>query len=399
MPINMIHVNVVTPGGVLENTGVTIHDGLIDRIGSVSSRGEVIDAQGAYLMPGMIDIHSDQIEQAVEPRPGSVIDIAYALQEQEKQLINHGITTMFQSLSMWKITSASGKSKAAREQDFMQKLVREILKPDPARLITHLLHIRLDLTNPEIVPVLVNMIDDGQVSLLSFMDHTPGQGQYRDLDRHKAALRGNSPGATEKEIDELIEKRMRAPKIPLETLIQIAGMAKHRGISLASHDDDSFEKVDFVRNVLGASISEFPVEAEIARYAKQAGMITLGGAPNVLNGKSHAGNMSAAEGILDGSINALCSDYYPPAMLQSVFLLHRQYGLPLNECVNLVSLSPARAVGIDKQVGSIELGKRADLILVDVSEEYPRLISAITKGFIASTLRYSYKACCLRSAG
>jgi len=392
MLLNVINANIVLPDEIVSAASLTAEDGVISKIDGNISSGVVIDAAGAYLMPGMIDIHSDQIEQAIEPRAGSVIDIAYALQEQEKQLVNHGITTMYQSLSMWRITNASGRRKAAREEDFMQKLAREIINPEPVRLITHLLHMRLDLTNLEIVPVLFDMLHEGGISLLSLMDHTPGQGQYRDLDRQRASMKASNPEANEADIEKRLQQRINAPKIPKETLIEIAALAKSKSISLASHDDDSTQKVDFVRNILGATISEFPVEPEVARYAKDAGMVTLGGATNILRGKSHAGNMSATEGVLNGSITALCSDYYPPAMLQAVFKLHRQFDVPLSDCVNLVTLSPARAVGISDRVGSIAEGKAADFILVDASGEYPRLTAAITGGDVVSTLNYSVKS-------
>ena len=394
MQLLIKNADIILPDGILRGSGLYIEDGAIGGIGGDLSPGPhcaVIDAAGACLMPGMIDIHSDQIEQVVEPRPGSVMDIAYAMQEQEKQLVNHGITTMFHSLSLWKITNAAGRRKAAREEGVMRKLAREIVNPDRARLITHLLHLRLDLTNLEIVPTLLDMLEEGYVSLLSFMDHTPGQGQYRDLEKTKASMKAYSPEASDAKIAERLAERMNAPKIPKETLIKISRLAKSKGAAVASHDDDSIHKLDFMKDVLHATISEFPVEPEFARHATRIGMTALGGAPNVLAGKSHSGNMSAAEGVLDGGITALCSDYYPPAMLQAVFLLHRKHGIPLHECVNLVTLAPARATGIDWRVGSIEEGREADLILVDASGEYPRLVTAICGGEVVSTLNYARK--------
>jgi alpha-D-ribose 1-methylphosphonate 5-triphosphate diphosphatase len=387
--LHIINANIVLPNETVDNCCLTIEDGIISRIGGGTSNGSVIDAQNAYLMPGMIDIHSDHIEQVVEPRAGSVMDIAFALREQERQLVNSGITTIYHSLSVWK---AAGKQKAAREDGFQKKMVREIINiTDSPRLITHLLHIRFDLLNIEAIPALTEMLNNGYVSLLSFMDHTPGQGQYRDLERHRAYLRAINPTMSEFEINERMEKRMRAEKVPQEKLIDIARYAKNMGVFIASHDDDSVKKVDFVKNMLNATISEFPVELEVARYAKKTGMATLGGAANIMIGKSHSGNLSAIEGILDGSITMLCSDYYPPSMLPAVFKLHRQFGLPLHDCMKLVTLTPAKAVGIDEKVGSIEEGKQADLILADVLGEYPRLLAAITNGSIASTLNYSKK--------
>ncbi|MCL1848500.1 MAG: alpha-D-ribose 1-methylphosphonate 5-triphosphate diphosphatase [Clostridiales bacterium] len=388
MPITIINANIILPEDIVRNASLSIEGSEIVSIDGYASMGRVIDAEGAYLMPGMIDTHSDQIEQVVEPRTGSVIDVAYAVQEQEKQLVNQGITTMYQSLSLWN-TRAGLRQKAARESGLRSLLIQEIVNPGPERLINHRLHLRMDMTNFDIVPELMEMLRSGCVSLLSFMDHTPGQGQYRDVDRFRNTIRGSNGEMSDEEVTERLRQRMEVPKLPEETLKEIAALAKSMGVSIASHDDDSPEKVDFMHGALGATISEFPVEAEIARYARQAGMHTLGGAPNVLNGKSHSGNMSATEGILEGCITSLCSDYYPPAMLQAVFKLHREYGLPLWDCVGLVTLAPAQAVGIDGETGSIAVGKTADLLLVDASGKYPRLTTVIRKGKVTSTLHYA----------
>jgi alpha-D-ribose 1-methylphosphonate 5-triphosphate diphosphatase len=383
----------VLPDEIIKNSCVAIEDGVIIEINGNTSCGSVIDAQGDYLLPGMIDIHSDHIEQVIEPRAGSVMDIPFALREQEKQLINNGITTMYHSLAMWKAAIRAMRRKAAREEDYLAQIIQSVIntKNSPG-LITHMLHIRFDVTNFEAIPRVTDMLNDGNISLLSFMDHTPGQGQYRDLEPFKTAIKANNPDLSDAEVDERLEQRMQVEKIPLETLIEISKLAKSKGVSIASHDDDSIAKVDFVKNILNASISEFPVEIGVARYANKAGMKTLGGAPNVLLGKSHSGNMSAIEGILDGSISMLCSDYYPSSMLEAVFKLHRKSGIPLYDCVNLVTSEPAKAVGIWGTAGSIAEGKRADLLLVDALEEYPKITTVITNGDIASTLNYSKKS-------
>ena len=322
MLYHIINANIVMPDELLEDACLSIEDGFISSICGNTSGGTVIDAAGSYLLPGLIDIHSDNIEQVVEPRTGTLMDVSLALQEQEKQLINQGITTIYHSLSMSRMGT-----KAARGEMF-PKVIQEIsdLGNHP-RLIRHRLHIRFDITFIEAVPNLISLLDDAPVSLLSFTDHTPGQGQFRDLERFKNNTRLNNPSLSEEKIDERFKKRMEAERVSGDKLAAIACYAKSKGLSIASHDDDSVEKVDFMKNMLHATISEFPVEIEVARYAKTKGMATLGGAPNVLLGKSHTGNLSAVQGILDNSITMLCSDYYPPSMLQAVFKLHREFDL------------------------------------------------------------------------
>jgi len=390
MTINIKNANIVLPDEVLENSALTIADGKIDKIDSNSDTGTIIDAKGAYLLPGMIDIHSDHIEQAIEPRHGSLMETEFALREQEKQLINNGITTMYHSLSMWRpVISAMGR-KTLREGNRLEQVIREIIAAAKApRLITHKVHIRYDITNIAALEPLMGILKEGDISLLSFMDHTPGQGQYRNVEKVRGNIKAFNPHLSDEEIEKQFQERMNVEKVSNAKLAEIADFAISKGISIASHDDDTIDKVNIVRNEFKATISEFPVELEVARYATKLGMATLGGAANVLMGKSHSGNLSAIEGILDGSISMLCSDYYPPAMLRAVFKLHRELNVPLHECVRLVTSTPAKAVGIDNEVGSIEVGKRADLILVDASGQYTNIMNVITNGKVTAALNYS----------
>ena len=389
MRLNIVNANLVLQDEIAYKTSLAVEDGMISKIGCrCPSGGEVLDAGGSYVIPGMIDIHSDHIEQVIEPRRNSVIDIKLALHEQEKQLINQGITTMYHSLTMNNIF-AKGKWDAARGEGFAERIVEEIKSANTKpRLIKHKLHLRFEITQLDGVEIATKLLDEGAVSLLSFMDHTPGQGQYRDMEKLRAAIKKGNPKLTEKEIDEYVDKRVNTEKIPRKEYAQVAKRAKNLGVKIASHDDDTLEKVDFVKNTLDATISEFPVEIGVARFARKLGMDTVGGAPNILTGKSHSGNMIAAEGILDGCITILCSDYYPAGMLQAIFKLNKEYGVPLHECVRLVTAAPAEAVGIADGYGSIEEGKKADLVVVDISGECPVVTAVITEGKISSVLNY-----------
>ncbi|MDR2615108.1 MAG: alpha-D-ribose 1-methylphosphonate 5-triphosphate diphosphatase [Oscillospiraceae bacterium] len=384
MKLDIIRANVILPNQILYNSRVVVEDGVIccvDR-GAPSGRRETLDARGAYLMPGMIDIHSDHIEQVVEPRPGSLMDVGFALHEQEKQLVNQGITTMFHSLSM----RNDLKRRDVRGSECFRRLADGIIAAGrQRRLIRHRLHVRFEISYVDGLPALGEMLDAGGVSLVSFMDHTPGQGQYRDVGRFRQAA---EPHMSEEAFAARVERMKSAPKLSREELIKTARDVQSRGIPISSHDDDSKEKVDFMRDSLGAGVSEFPVEPGVARYARSKGMATLGGAPNIVTGRSHSGNMSAAEGVMDGCITCICSDYYPPSMLQSVFKLHTEHGLPLFDAVRLATLAPAEAVGIEAELGSVAEGKAADLLVVDASGPIPRVIAAVTGGRVVAKLNY-----------
>ncbi|MDY6065477.1 MAG: amidohydrolase family protein [Finegoldia sp.] len=156
-------------------------------------------------------------------------------------------------------------------------------------------------------------------------------------------------------------------------------VAKECGIAVASHDDDSIEKLNFVEE-LGIKISEFPLTLEIAREANKRGMYTIAGAPNLMMGKSHSGNLSAREGIMDGSISIISSDYYPCALLVSIFDMAEKGGIDLNKMFNMATINPARATGIDDEVGSIEEGKYADLLVINKNGKYPALKMALIDG-------------------
>lgn len=397
----IINTNVITKDSILENHAVIIEADRIKEILPMAQlaqlkeseiNGEkrlIHDAQGAYLAPGFIDIHSDSIETIVQPRPTSVIDFETAIMEHEKQLVNQGITTMYHSLSFLRKDGAALRDKEARKPNKMTELA-EIIKNLHQRrhLIRHRFHCRFDIRNIEGLDTLLGYLKKDYVNLLSFNDHTPGQGQYRNLIRYRENLKNYQPEIEENQIDQLIEERMTVPVISKETLKKTAAIARGKGIPLASHDDDSEEKIDFNHSELKVAISEFPVELAVARKAKEKGMLTVAGAPNVLLGKSHSGNMAAAQAIMDGCIDILCSDYYPPALLHAVFKLHFDYKLPLWDSIKLITLNPAKALGTAHEYGSIDAGKKADLLAIKVKNNKPFITKVFIDGNLVSELNY-----------
>jgi len=394
----ILNVDIIANDTLLPNYAVSIEGDKIKEImpmreltaSGCDCRQVVIhDGNGSYLCPGFIDIHSDNIESAVQPRPASVMDFGLALMEHEKQLVNQGITTMFHSLSFVRKDAAVFRDKEARNPDKM-KVLAELIKSlhERSHLIRHRFHCRFDIRNSEGYETLMNYIENGYVHLLSFNDHTPGQGQFRDLVKYREHMKGYKPNLEEEQIDDLIKEKMSIPKISRDQIERTAAVAREKGIPIASHDDDSEEKIEYVCSELKANISEFPVELKVARKAKEKGMLTVAGAPNVLLGKSHTGNLSATEAILDGSIDILCSDYYPPSLLHAVFKLNTDYGLPLWKCINLVTFNPAKALGIEKEYGSVAAGKKADLLMIRLQDGKPAITKVFIDGVLVSELNY-----------
>ncbi|MBT9135641.1 MAG: Alpha-D-ribose 1-methylphosphonate 5-triphosphate diphosphatase [Firmicutes bacterium] len=365
-----------------------------DRIERIAKEGEinpdgyrVIDAAGSFIAPGFIDIHSDYIEHMASPRPSSVLDLKMALREAEKQLINQGITTMYHSLSLYKESIFTPKK--IRTSESVKKLVDLIEELNHSvNLINHRFHARYEIDNVDEVPYLIAHLRDKRIHLLSFMDHTPGQGQYRDLETYKATVNGYCQ-LTECELAKHIAEAKNKEKLDLATIMHISKIAQENGVTLASHDDDSLAKLNLVKS-LGTTISEFPVTMNIARGAKERGMFTVAGAPNVLLGGSHSGNLSAKEAIKAGCIDILCSDYYPASLLHAVFLLEQELGYGLAEIFKLITINPAKALGLSKDYGSLAEGKKADLVIIAQGEDcLPMITSVWVDGQLVSQLHYS----------
>jgi alpha-D-ribose 1-methylphosphonate 5-triphosphate diphosphatase len=383
---------VITEDEVLEGCDVAVEG---DRIVATGPRGtlretgsEPTDLSGCYLMPGLMDIHADYLERMVAPRPTTIIDFGLALRFAERELVAHGITTMFHSLSFY--AGPEFVPSAARRPEHTAGLIAVIgAASGKEHIIRHRLHARFETDSVTRLDELKAYIAEGKVDLLSFMDHSPGQGQYRDLDILRKTLRGYNAKSDE-EAELMMRDSLTRPRLGPEELGELSRFARDRGIAVASHDDDSPGKVARAASI-GGTISEFPISLETARAARAAGMHAVAGAPNVVLGGSHSGNISAAEAILDGSVDVLCSDYYPPALLNSVFVMAFRYGLGLSAAVRLATLNPAAAVNADADYGSIAVGKKADLIAVRLmADGFPAVALAVVDGesvFVSSYRR------------
>jgi alpha-D-ribose 1-methylphosphonate 5-triphosphate diphosphatase len=259
-------------------------------------------------------------------------------------------------------------------------------------LIRHSFHLRIEIDNLEAYDIACDMIDQEKVHLISFMNHTPGQGQYRSLTAYQDTVtkyNGNLGGKEAKlmSADELMEYHESKPKLTSRQLTELTNLARAKGIPVASHDDDTLEKLE--ENLkIGINISEFPISIETAKAAKSLGFSTVVGAANILRGSSHSGNMSAAEAVLEDCADIICSDYYSAAMLHSIFLMHTKHDIPLPQMVNKMTLNPAKAMGTDKEYGSIEPGKKADLLIVDILDGYPVITHSFVDGVAASRIEY-----------
>lgn len=380
----------ITEDAILEKHAVVVKDDFIDSIipeEQIKECGDVIliDANGGFISPGFIDIHSDYIETVASPRPLSMMDFTLSLREAEKILISHGITTMFHSLSFYRKEKTSNKH--VRNPANMQRMIDTIHQShNQFHMIRHRLHARFELDNIEGIDLLINNIEQDKVHLLSFMDHTPGQGQYRNLELYRENIKGHR-NISDDEVNVLIAERKSTELLTLEKIKEVAELAQSKGIAIASHDDDHIQKLELVKSY-GTTISEFPVTLDIARAAKEQDFFTIVGAPNVLLGGSHSGNLSAEEAIQYDCADILCSDYYPAAMLHAIFQLHEK-GQDLNHLINMATLYPAQAVAMEDEIGSIKPGKKADIIIIEqLDDGYPILSKTMVNGELLTTMNY-----------
>lgn len=335
-----------------------------------------VDCHNAWVMPGIVDLHSDALEMEIQPRPNCLIPIPIAIDEFERKLLACGVTTIYHGLSVAESTRAKQQ---LRGVSMVDTIIREISAYQAAEFprMTHAIHLRFEVSNQDAVPFTQHALRQQRIQLLSFMDHTPGQGQFRELEHYHQYLidHRHVPPA---DVDGFVEAQQQRPKVSLETVQELADFAFTMNVPVASHDDDTVGKLALLESWRGR-ICEFPVSLDVALQARNFGVFVAVGAPNLLNGGSTGGNLSARDAIKAGAVDILLSDYYPPSLIHAVFALFAN-GMPLAQAVRMVTHHPAQAANIDGQVGSIDIGKNADLLIIDEGRNGPRLQSVMTRG-------------------
>jgi len=365
----------VLPECIIADGSLAVENGLITEIseGRISGDGKRIDAHRMLVFPGFIDVHSDAIEKEIEPRPRAFFPFDVAITELDKKVAASGITTMYHSLSF------AEHEIGLRKNETAASIVKKINTMASNLSVKTKTHVRYEITDTGAVPYLEALIHDRYVHLMSFMDHTPGQGQFREVMEFRNYF-GTVYQKQGAELDRMIERKMSVLQdTKEETLSYLIGLCRQHEIPLASHDDDTPEKIDWMRS-MGITITEFPVNLETARYASAQAVHVCVGAPNILRGGSVIKNLSAREAVSEGCVRIICSDYVPMAVLHAVWILHRSLNIPLHETVRMASLNPAEAVGISGTTGSLEAGKAADLVIVDQTGEIPRIKKTYVSG-------------------
>lgn len=366
---------IVLADRVIDRGWVAIVDDRIVEIGEGQppERGE--NCEGDLLMPGLVELHTDHLEAHFMPRPKVYWNPVAAVVSYDGQMATSGITTVLDSLRVW-----SDEPDAVDSET--ELLANAIADARAANLLRadHYLHLRCEVPTPDVVELAGRLMGRQDVRLASLMDHTPGQRQFRDPEKLRTYYRGKSGGLTDVELDALFEKRIRFQERHGEdNYRRLVGLAKQFDKPLASHDDTTLDHVSQAIDD-GIAIAEFPTTTEAAAGLHDAGIKVMMGAPNLVRGGSHSGNIATADLAREGMLDILSSDYIPSSLLMAAMQMPLAVpGIDLAAAVRTITKTPAEAVGFTDR-GEIVQGKRADLIRVHLAGDIPAVRSVWLAG-------------------
>ncbi|MGP9629580.1 MULTISPECIES: alpha-D-ribose 1-methylphosphonate 5-triphosphate diphosphatase [unclassified Halomonas] len=346
---------------------LVIKDGLIKAVErGLSALPSAIDCEGDLLIPGLIELHTDNMEKYFQPRPKVAWPSRSAALAHDAQMAASGITTVFDAVSIGDVDDQSMRQNALHQ---MVEALAEINRSGMAR-VDHRLHLRCEVCHPDTLARFQSLADTPELGLVSLMDHSPGQRQFASLDAYRVYYKGKH-GFDDASLDAFIERQQGFSAQYSSAYRQAIAQACHeRGLALASHDDATVEHVAESLEY-GTKVAEFPTTLEAASASHRNGMAVMMGAPNVVRGGSHSGNIAASELVRHGVLDILSSDYYPAALLDAVFQIAvMEDGYDLPRAVACASRNPAKAVGLDDR-GRISEGLRADLIRVREIDGHP----------------------------
>ena len=359
-PIVVTNANVVAADRVFLGW-VAVDHGRIVETGEGRGPKDGIDCQGDFLLPGLVELHTDHLEAHFMPRPRVFWHAGSAVMAYDAQIAAAGITTVFDSFRVgmdeYEARGGVGEQVVTLADAIERARAADLLRAD------HQTHLRCEIPSPNVVEFLEDFLGHHPARLVSLMDHTPGQRQFRDLEKYFIYYQGKT-GKSEGELAEVVRERQRVGRERAEAnRPRIVALAHAHGLTLASHDDTTIEDVEQAKRE-GVHIAEFPTTREAAAASHEAGMATVMGAPNVVRGGSHSGNASARDFAEAGLLDILSSDYVPAALLMAAFHLADAPNVGgLAGAARMVSKNPAEAAGLFDR-GEIAVGRRADLVRV-----------------------------------
>lgn len=323
------------------------------------------DLAGDHVVPGLVELHTDNLERHLQPRPGVMLPARNAILAHDGELASVGITTVFDALRIGSIRTEDtdcGRYARTVANDILALRAMGVLR------VRHFVHLRAEICSDTLIEELAEFGADDRVRLISLMDHTPGQRQFRDLAKYEEYTKGRN-GLTDdqftKHMNAQLARRERLGKAPEQAVI---ATARQLGTALASHDDTTREHVAQSRS-LGIRLAEFPTTFEAAEACREAGIRIMVGAPNLLRGTSHSGNVSALELACHGLLDIVSSDYAPSLLIAAAFRLATLWD-DLPRALATVSAVPADATGLHDR-GRLKAGQLADLVRIQMADDTP----------------------------
>jgi alpha-D-ribose 1-methylphosphonate 5-triphosphate diphosphatase len=368
----LTNARIVLADEVLEGS-VRVDSGMIIDIASPGRTG--LDLDGDYLIPGLVELHTDHLETHYAPRPKVRWNPIAAVQAHDAQIAASGITTVLDAI---RVGMDEHADIGAAELRILADAIAAGTKAGRLRA-EHYVHLRCEVSAPDCLESFLLIKDDPQIRLASLMDHAPGQRQFASLESYKTYYQGKLK-MSDAALEEFTQRRnAESQAYSGKHRRAIAEICAEKGIVLASHDDATRAHVEEAE-ALGTHIAEFPTTVEAARASRQAGMSILMGGPNVVRGGSHSGNVSARALAEADLLDILSSDYIPFSMLQSAFALAEQLdGYPLSKAIQLVTKRPAEAAGFTDR-GEISVGKRADFVHLRIEDGIPIVLTVWRQG-------------------
>lgn len=353
------NVNLVLANETLKGS-IEVKEGVIASFTDNSSQlSQALDAEGAWLMPGFVELHTDNLDKFFTPRPKVDWPAHSAMSSHDALMVASGITTVLDAIGVGDVRDGGHRL------DNLQKMIDAVINSQKAGLnrAEHRLHLRCELPHETTLPLFEQLMTQSGVSLVSLMDHSPGQRQFSTPQKYREYYQGKYQ-LNDQEMEAFQHEQMEnSRRWAQPNRIAIAAHCRERGIALASHDDATAAHV-LESRALGSVIAEFPTTEEAARASRAEGLQVLMGAPNIVRGGSHSGNVAAKDLASLGLLDILSSDYYPASLLDAVFRIAKDdsNALTLPQAVALVTRNPAQALGLEDR-GVIAEGKRADLLL------------------------------------
>ncbi|NET10098.1 MAG: alpha-D-ribose 1-methylphosphonate 5-triphosphate diphosphatase [Merismopedia sp. SIO2A8] len=335
------------------------------------------NGNGDYLLPGLVELHTDNFEKCMSPRPKVTWPLDVAAIHHDRDLAAAGITTVCDAISIGDLTPNDSSIRLTQFGPMIDTIHHS---QEVGRFsVEHKIHLRCELGYEDTFGFTERYVDHPLLTLISLMDHTPGQRQFAKVNKYKEYY-VTKHGVSAEDMDSFISNRLENQKrYAVSNRRQLVELAQTKSIPLASHDDAT---LDHVQEAIGegVAIAEFPTTLDAAKEAHANGLQVLMGAPNLILGGSHSGNVSAMDLVERELVDIISSDYVPQSLVQAMFLIAAHQGIPIYETMRLFTINPARAIGLEGDRGSLEVGKRADLITLHHDGAVARLTSVVSQG-------------------